>query len=40
LEKFGSVARLKKTPAGEIAKLPGISEKAATTIIEFLNRDG
>jgi excinuclease ABC subunit C len=40
LEKFGSVVRLKKTPAAEIAKLPGISEKAAIILLEFLNRDG
>jgi excinuclease ABC subunit C len=40
LEKFGSVARLKKTTAAEIARLPGISEKSATAILDFLNRDG
>ncbi|RYD22993.1 MAG: excinuclease ABC subunit UvrC [Verrucomicrobiaceae bacterium] len=40
LEKFGSVARIKKATAPEIAKLPGISEKSATAILEYLNRDG
>lgn len=39
LEKFGSVSRLKEATAAEIAKLPGISEKSAQTIIDFLNRD-
>ncbi len=39
LEKFGSVSRLKETTAAEIAKLPGISEKSAQGIIDFLNRD-
>ena len=40
LEKFGSVARLKKAAACEIAKLPGISEKSAAGILDFLNRAG
>jgi excinuclease ABC subunit C len=39
LEKFGSVSRLKEATAEEIAKLPGISEKSAQVIIDFLNRD-
>jgi excinuclease ABC subunit C len=39
LEKFGSVARLKKTDADAIAKLPGISKKSAIGLLEFLNRD-
>lgn len=39
LEKFGSVSRLKDATAAEIAKLPGISEKSAQGIIDFLNRD-
>jgi excinuclease ABC subunit C len=39
LEKFGSVARLKKSTAEEIAALPGISLKSATTLIEFLSRN-
>lgn len=39
LEKFGSVARLKKTTADEIAALPGISKKSAGLILEFLCRD-
>ena len=38
LEKFGSVARLKKAAAEDIARLPGISEKAAAGILDFLNR--
>jgi excinuclease ABC subunit C len=38
LEKFGSVARLKKTTPDEIAKLPGISIKSATAMLEFLRR--
>ncbi len=40
LEKFGSVTRLKKATAEDIAKLPGISQKSATAILEFLHRDG
>ncbi len=39
LEKFGSVARLKKTPPEEIATLPGISTKTAINLVAFLNRD-
>ncbi len=39
LEKFGSVARLKKVTAEEIATLPGISKKAAESLLEFLKRD-
>jgi excinuclease ABC subunit C len=39
LSKFGSVARLKKSNAEEIAKLPGISAKTAASILEFLSRD-
>lgn len=39
LEKFGSVARIKKATATDIAKLPGISEKSATAILDYLNRD-
>ncbi|MCU0748462.1 MAG: excinuclease ABC subunit UvrC [Akkermansiaceae bacterium] len=39
LKKFGSVSRLKDATAAEIAKLPGISEKSAQGIIDFLNRD-
>jgi excinuclease ABC subunit C len=39
LEKFGSVARLKKANAEELSKLPGISQKLATTVIEFLQRN-
>ena len=39
LEKFGSVARLKKATAEEIALLPGISKKSAGVLLEFLSRD-
>jgi excinuclease ABC subunit C len=39
LEKFGSVARLKKAEPEAIAKLPGISKKSALGLLEFLNRD-
>ena len=39
LEKFGSVARLKKAGAEEIAVIPGISSKTASGILEFLSRD-
>jgi excinuclease ABC subunit C len=36
LEKFGSVSRIKAATANEIAALPGISEKSAAAILEFL----
>jgi excinuclease ABC subunit C len=36
LEKFGSVARLRKTEASEIAAIPGISLKAAEQMLEWL----
>lgn len=39
LEKFGSVARIKKAAVEDIAALPGISLKLATTLLEFLQRD-
>ncbi len=39
LEKFGSVARIKKAQPEELAALSGISAKLATTLLEFLNRD-
>jgi excinuclease ABC subunit C len=39
LEKFGSVARLKKAAAEDIAAIPGISLKAAAGILEFLKRN-
>jgi excinuclease ABC subunit C len=39
LEKFGSVIRIKKASAAEIAKLPGISEKSAIAILDFLRRE-
>ena len=36
LEKFGSVDRVKKATAKEIAMIPGISEKSATAMLEWL----
>lgn len=39
LEKFGSLARLKKATAHQIAAIPGISEKTAEALLDFLNRD-
>lgn len=36
LEKFGSVDRVKKATVKEIAVIPGISEKAAFAILEYL----
>jgi excinuclease ABC subunit C len=36
LEKFGSVARLRKASAADLAAIPGISEKAAAAILAFL----
>ena len=38
LEKFGSVARLGKASVAEISALPGISEKSAEAILEWLGR--
>jgi excinuclease ABC subunit C len=38
LEKFGSVERIRKKSAGEIAKLPGISLKTAEAMLQWLNR--
>lgn len=37
LKKFGSVARLREASAEDIASLPGISEKAAEGILEWLD---
>ncbi|RYZ84398.1 MAG: excinuclease ABC subunit UvrC, partial [Proteobacteria bacterium] len=39
LEKFGSVARIKKASADQIAALPGISKKSAEAILEYLGRN-
>ena len=39
LEKFGSVARLKKATADEIATVPGISRKSGEILLEFLARN-
>lgn len=36
LEKFGSVERLKKSSAKQIAEIPGISEKSAAAILDWL----
>ena len=37
LRRFGSVARLRKAPAQEIAKVPGIGAKLAQTIADYLS---
>jgi excinuclease ABC subunit C len=37
LERFGSLARLKKATSAEIAETPGISERTARAVLEFLN---
>ena len=37
LEKFGSVERVKKATAKQIAEIPGISEKSAVAILEWLS---
>ena len=39
LEKFGSVARLKKASPEKISAVPGISQKLAAAVVEFLRRD-
>ena len=36
LQKFGSVARLRRASAGEIAALPGLSRKLAAEILRYL----
>jgi excinuclease ABC subunit C len=36
LEKFGSVSRMRKTTAEEIASVSGINEKLAGEIVHFL----
>ena len=40
LAKFGSVARLKKAAVADLAAVPGISEKSAAALLEFLRGDG
>ncbi len=40
LAKFGSVTRIKAASAEAIATMPGISLKAAQTMLDFLKRDG
>jgi len=39
LEKFGSVARIKRADAGQLASLPGISAKAAAGILQWLRQE-
>jgi excinuclease ABC subunit C len=36
LEKFGAISRIRKASAAEIAVIPGISEKFAASLLEFL----
>ena len=38
LAKFGSVARLRRVPAEEIAAVPGIGPRLAEQIVEFLRQ--
>ena len=38
LTRFGSVARLRRTPGEEIAKIPGIGPRLAEQIVEFLRQ--
>jgi len=38
LRKFGSVARLRRVPAEEIAAIPGIGHRLAEQIVEFLRQ--
>jgi excinuclease ABC subunit C len=40
LARFGSVARLKKATVADLAAVPGISEKSAAVILEFLKSGG
>jgi excinuclease ABC subunit C len=40
LEKFGSVARLRKANVADLAALPGISEKSAEAIVTWLGQKG
>ncbi len=39
LQKFGSVSRIKTATPDQIAALPGISEKSAKVILDFLHRE-
>jgi excinuclease ABC subunit C len=39
LERFGSVAALRKAPLAELALTPGIGEKIAEIIFNFLQRE-
>jgi excinuclease ABC subunit C len=40
LTRFGSVARLKKATVSELAAVPGISEKSAAVILDYLRGNG
>ena len=40
LKKFGSLARIRKAEPLEIAEIPGISEKFATSLLDFLGANG
>lgn len=40
LQRFGSVARLKRQPVGAIAAVPGIGERMAAKILEFVASGG
>ncbi|MGH7682374.1 MAG: helix-hairpin-helix domain-containing protein, partial [Candidatus Eiseniibacteriota bacterium] len=40
LQRFGSVARLKRQPVGTIAAVPGIGERMAAKILEFVEAGG
>lgn len=40
LKKFGSPARIRKAIPSEIATIPGISEKFATSLLDFLEKSG
>ena len=39
LKKFGSIARLRKADPSEIAAIPGISEKFAASLLDFLKAE-
>jgi len=39
LEKFGSVARIKRASADQLATLPGISAKSAAAILKWLRNE-
>jgi excinuclease ABC subunit C len=39
LSKFGSVDRIRRRSAEEIAELPGISVRSAEAMLQWLNRE-